>query len=228
LGGVRPPFLERTGHKVGVCQQPAPGARCPILTAIGPEKSTVPTALNSRGFIEARWLGANPPDRSRCEFASRRPLSTELRCDVMGIVEDLLTSPGLYVGTDTVAGSDLVGAARIQVSPLPGRAGVSLDYEILNGLAPGPILGHVEHTLIGRADDGTTVMVIAHTHGQGITILRETDPGVFEPGDVPVPYPMKVVVSVPKSGRLHHAWWYGPQGGQAVERDVAELEIVAP
>lgn len=144
----------------------------------------------------------------------------------MGVVDDLLTNPGLYVGKDTVVGSDLVGAARILVSPLPGRAGVSLDYEILNGLAPGPILGHVEHTLIGEADDGTTVMVIAHTHGQGITILHETEPGVFESGDGPAPYPMKVVVAVPKPGRLRHAWWYGPQGAQLVERDVAELEIV--
>jgi hypothetical protein len=119
-----------------------------------------------------------------------------------------------------------VGAARIVVAPLPGRAGVSLDYEILNGLAPGPVLGHVEHTILGRADDGSTVMVIAHTHGQGITILRETEPGVFELGDGPAPYPMKVVVSVPEPGKLRHAWWYGSPGDQPVERDVAELEIV--
>ena len=145
----------------------------------------------------------------------------------MGIVDDLLASPGLYVGKDTAVGRDLVGAARILVSPLPGGAGVSLDYEILNGLAPGPVLGHVEHTVVGKADDGTTVMVIAHTHGAGITILRETEPGVFEPGDA-APYPMKVVVSAPKPGRLRHAWWYGSPGEQLVERDVAELEIVSP
>jgi hypothetical protein len=144
----------------------------------------------------------------------------------MGIVDDLLTTPGLYIGKDTVVGSDLVGAARMRVSALPGGAGVTLDYEILNGLAPGPVLGHVEHTVIGKADDGTTVMVIGHTHGEGITILRETQPGVFEPADGPVPYPMKVVVSVPGPGRLRHAWWYGPAGGEAVERDVAQLEIV--
>jgi hypothetical protein len=144
----------------------------------------------------------------------------------MGIVDELLTSPGLYVGKDTVVGSDLVGAARILVSALPGRAGVSLDYEILNGLAPGTVLGHVEHTVIGKADDGRMVMVIAHTHGEAITILRETTPGVFEPGDGPVPYPMKVVLSVPEPGRLRHAWWYGSPGEDAVERDIAELAIV--
>jgi hypothetical protein len=144
----------------------------------------------------------------------------------MGIVDDLLGSPGLYVGKDTVVGTDLVGAARIKVSALPGGAGVALDYEILNGLAPGPVLGHVEHTVIGKADDGTIIMVIAHTHGEGITILRETQPGVFEPGDGPAPYPMKVVVSVPEPGKLRHAWWYGSPGDDAVERDVAHLEIV--
>jgi len=144
----------------------------------------------------------------------------------MGIVDELLDNAGLYIGKDTVVGTDLVGAARILVTALPGRAGVSLDYEVLNGLAPGPVLGHAEHTVIGKADDGRTVMVIAHTHGEGITMLGETQPGVFEPGDGPVPYPMKVVVSVPKPGRLRHAWWYGSPGEDAVERDVAELGIV--
>ena len=146
----------------------------------------------------------------------------------MGIVADLLANTGLYVGRDTVMRSDLVGAARIVVARLPGGAGVSLDYEILNGLAPGPVLGHREHTVVGTADDGTTVMVIAHTHGQAITILHETEPGVFEPGDGPVPYPMKVVVSVPAPGRLRHSWWYGSPGTEPAERDVAELEIVSP
>ena len=144
----------------------------------------------------------------------------------MGIVADLLANTGLYVGRDTVMRSDLVGAARIVVARLPGGAGVSLDYEILNGLAPGPVLGHVEHTMIGKADDGGTVMVIAHTHGAGLTILHEAEPGVFELGDGPAPYPMKVVVSVPEPGRLRHAWWYGSPGEEAEERDVAELEIV--
>jgi hypothetical protein len=143
----------------------------------------------------------------------------------MGIVQDLLANPGLYVGKDTVEGSDRVATARIVVSPLPGRAGVSLDYEVLDGFAPA-VLAHSEHTVVGTADDGTVVMVIAHTHGQGISILRETEPGVFEPGDERAPYPLKVVLSVPEPGRLRHAWWYGPPGGEAAERDVAELRIV--
>jgi len=141
----------------------------------------------------------------------------------MSIVDDLIANPGLYLGLDDAVGRNTTGAARIVVTPLPGGASVSLDYEILNPLAPGPVLGHVEHTLIGRAEDGSTVMVIAHTHGHGITILRETEPGVFEPGAGPAPYPMKVVVSVPEPGRIRHAWWYGAPGDQAVERDVSDL-----
>lgn len=143
----------------------------------------------------------------------------------MGIVEELRAAPGLYVGTDTVVGTDHVGGARIEVSALPGGAAVSLDYEVLNGTGPAPVLGHAEHTVIGRADDGRTVMVIAHTHGEAVSILVETEPGTFEP-DGPVPYPMKVVISVPGPGRLRHAWWYGMPGEELGERDVAELELV--
>jgi len=144
----------------------------------------------------------------------------------VGIIDDLVANPGLYVGTDTGHGTDYVGAARIAVSVLPGRAGVSLDYEVLNSGTAEAGLGHVEHTMIGKADDGATVMVIAHTHGEAITILHETDPGVFEPNG-PVPYPIKVVVSVPSPRRMRHAWWYGRPGEDAVERDVADVELVS-
>lgn len=144
----------------------------------------------------------------------------------MGIVDELLAGAGLYAGTEMADGGEAKAAARILVTALPGGAGVSLDYEVVNVGGQGPALGHAEHTVIGRADDGTTVMVIAHTHGEGLSILRETEPGVFEPGDGPVPYPMKVVVSVPAPGRLRHAWWYGMPGGELTERDVADVERV--
>lgn len=144
----------------------------------------------------------------------------------MAIVDDLLAGAGLYAGPEMADGGEAKAAARIVVTALPGGAGVSLDYEIVNTGGQGPALGHAEHTVIGRADDGTTVMLIAHTHGEGLSILRETEPGVFEPGDGPVPYPMKVVVSMPEPGRLRHAWWYGMPGGELAERDVALVERV--
>ena len=143
----------------------------------------------------------------------------------MGIVDDLLANPGLYVGIDTVVGTDLRGAARILVTPLPGRAGVTLDYEVLNPAVPERLRGHVEHTVVARSHDGPTLMVIGHTHSEALDILRETDPGVFEAPADSLPYPMKVVISVPAPGRLRHVWWYGPAGGEAEERDVSELVL---
>ena len=53
--------------------------------------------------------------------------------------------------------------------------------------------------------------------------MRETEPGTFEPVDR-VPYPMKVVLSVPEPGQLRHAWWYGRDEGP-VERDVSLLKL---
>jgi len=144
----------------------------------------------------------------------------------MTIVDDLLANPGLYIGIDSVADSDLRGAARIVVTPLPGGAGVTLDYEIFNAATPERIRGHVEHTMLARTHDGGTVMVIGHPHAQSVAILRETERGTFELGAESSPFPMKVEVSMPEPGRLRHAWWYGAPGEEAIERDVAVLTRV--
>ena len=144
----------------------------------------------------------------------------------MGIVDDLVAHAGLYLGIDSVADSDLRGAARMIVTPLPGQSGVTLDYEIFNPAMPDRLRGHVEHTMIARTHDGETVMVIGHAHANSVAILRETDAGTFELGSESAPFPMKVVVSMPEPGRLRHVWWYGPPGQEAVERDVAELTRV--
>ncbi|MEY2570846.1 MAG: hypothetical protein QOE63_1196 [Acidimicrobiaceae bacterium] len=141
----------------------------------------------------------------------------------MAIVDDLLANPGLYLGIDSVADSDLRGAARMVVAPLPGGAGVTLDYEVLNPAQPDRIQGHVEHTVLARTHDGGTVMVIGHPHANTVAILRESAPGTFELGAEGSPFPMKVVVSMSAPGHLRHAWWYGAPGEEAVERDVAEL-----
>jgi hypothetical protein len=142
----------------------------------------------------------------------------------MGIVDDLLAHPGLYLGVDRVADSDHVGVARMTVTALPGGAGVALDYEIFNVDTPG-IRGHVEHTIVAKTHDGPAVMVIGHTHAESITIFHETDAGTFELVDEASPYPMKVVLTVPEPGRLRHAWWYGRPGQEAIERDISELTL---
>src|SRR5664279_3315894 len=144
----------------------------------------------------------------------------------MAIVDDLVAHPGLYIGIDSVANSDLRGAARIVVTPLPGGAGVTLDYEIFNPATPERIRGHIEHTLLARTHDGGAVMVIGHEHAQSVAILREAAPGTFEPGTEGSPFPMKVELSMPEPGKLRHAWWYGSPGEEAIERDVAVLTRV--
>jgi hypothetical protein len=144
----------------------------------------------------------------------------------MSIVDDLLAAPGLYLGIDSVSGTEVRGAARLVMTPLPGESGVAIDYEILNPAHPDRLRGHVEHSLIARTHDGGTIMVIGHPHASSVAILRETTPGIFELGNEPAPFPMKVELSVPGPGRLRHVWWYGRPGDEAVERDVSELERV--
>jgi hypothetical protein len=144
----------------------------------------------------------------------------------MTIVDDLLAHPGMYIGIDTVADSDLRGAARIMVTPLPGGSGVTLDYEIFNAATPDRIRGHIEHTMVARTHDGGTVMVIGHEHASSVAILREAHPGMFELGSEGSPFPMRVELTMPEPGQLRHSWWYGSPGGAAVERDVALLRLL--
>jgi hypothetical protein len=143
----------------------------------------------------------------------------------MGIVEDLLEHPGLYLGTDRDTGGHGEAAARILVTPLPGRAGVALDYETFNAGQPDRIRGHHEHALLARAHAGPALLVTAHIHADSVAVLRETEPGVFELGDEGSPFPMKITISMPEPGRLLHSWWYGPPGGTPEERDRAELRL---
>jgi hypothetical protein len=72
---------------------------------------------------------------------------------------------------------------------------------------------------------GGAVMVIGHPHADSVAVLRETEPGVFEPGNEPAAFPMRVVVSVPEPGRIRHSWWYGRPGDIAVERDVSDVTL---
>ena len=143
----------------------------------------------------------------------------------MSIIDDLVAHPGLYLGIDTVQNSETRGAARMLVTPLPGNVGVKLDYEILNPNFPDGVRGHVEHTVIARSHSGGALMVVADTHAGAVSILRETSPGVFDHSDDALPYPMKVVLSVPAPGRIRHSWWYGRPGDEAIERDVSELTL---
>lgn len=143
----------------------------------------------------------------------------------MALIDDLLDHPGVYIGLDRDPSPEghEPGAARILVTPLPGGAGVTLDYETLNPAHPDRIRGHQEHAVLARTHDGATVLVTGHVHADSIAILHETDPGTFEPGADGLPFPMKIVVSMPEPGRLVYVWSYGAPGEDPVERDIAEV-----
>jgi hypothetical protein len=114
------------------------------------------------------------------------------------------------------------------VTPLPGGSGVTLDYEIFNPAGPDSVRGHAEHTVVARAADGSTRMIVADIHANTVSMLRETEPGVFEAGPEGTAFPMKVVVTMPEPGVLHHHWWYARPGDEPKERDLAELSLLEP
>jgi hypothetical protein len=144
----------------------------------------------------------------------------------MGIVEDLLANPGVYVGIDQDTAGRGSAAAKIVVTPLPGGAGVALDYETFNPANEDRIRGHAEHAVIGRVHGGGAVLMTGHSHADTVALLRESDPGVFVLGDAPSAFPMAIKISVPEPGRLTHIWAYGAPGEDPVDRDRAELRLV--
>src|SRR5436305_7328646 len=100
----------------------------------------------------------------------------------MGIVDDLLEHPGLYLGILHDIGDGGEAAARLFVDPLPGRAGVALDYQTFNPTNPGNVRGHYERAFLARVHLGPAILVTAHIHAASVAVLREKDPGVFELG----------------------------------------------
>ena len=141
----------------------------------------------------------------------------------MGIIEDLLANPGVYLGIDHDTQGRGESAAKIVVTPLPGGAGVTLDYETFNAGQPDRVLGHAEHALIGRTHGGGAILVTGHIHGESVAVLRERGPGEFVMGDEPSAFPVAIKISVPEPGKLVHTWSYGAPGEEPIERDRAEL-----
>lgn len=138
-----------------------------------------------------------------------------------------MDNPGVYLGV----GRDPSGergqpqgqGARVVVTPLPGRAGVTIDYETLDPTNPERVQPHLEHAVIGRLHGGGAILVTGHSHADTVAVLHETTPGEFTMGDEPAAFPMAVSIAVPEPGRLVYVWSFGEPGKQAVPRDRAEL-----
>ncbi|HEX2849194.1 MAG TPA: hypothetical protein VHN98_01520 [Acidimicrobiales bacterium] len=143
----------------------------------------------------------------------------------MGIVDDLLEHPGLYLGTDRATREEAVAVAKIVVTPLPGGAGVALDYETFNPADADRLRGHHEHAVLARRHGGGAILVSAHNHADSVAVLHETDAGVFEVGSEGSPFPMKITIEMPEPGLLVHSWWYGRPGESPDERDRAEVRL---
>ncbi|MCA1694918.1 MAG: hypothetical protein LC749_09365, partial [Actinobacteria bacterium] len=133
--------------------------------------------------------------------------------------------PGLYLGIDHDTAGRGDAAARLVVTPLPGRAGVALDYETFKTANPERVRGHHEHAVLARTHASSAILISGHIHADTVAVLHETSPGVFELGDEGSPFPMKITISMPEPGQLVHSWWYGAPGETAEERDRAELRL---
>jgi hypothetical protein len=143
----------------------------------------------------------------------------------MGIVDDLLEHPGLYLGIVHDIDDGGEAAARLAVEPLPGRAGVALDYQTFSPANGDNVRGHYERAMLVRVHLGPPMLVTAHSHGASAAVLRESDPGVFELGGEGSPFPMRITIEMPAPGELVHCWWYGPPGGVIKQHDRTELRL---
>jgi hypothetical protein len=145
----------------------------------------------------------------------------------MSVVDQLIDNPGVYlgVGHDPSDQRDRAEsqAARIVVTALPGRAGVTIDYETFDPAHPERVQPHIEHALIGRVHGGGVILVTGHAHADTVAILRETWPGEFSMGSEPGAFPMAISISIPEPGRIVYVWSYGEPGGDPVPRDRAEV-----
>jgi hypothetical protein len=145
----------------------------------------------------------------------------------MGIINDLVAHPGVYLGVDRDADSRGLAAAKIVVTPLPGAAGVTPDYETFNADNEERVRGRAEHPVLGRTHGGGAILVTGHIHADTVAVLRESDPGVFVMGVEPAAFPVAIRISMPEPGRLIHIWSCGAPGEDPVERDRAELTLSA-
>lgn len=143
------------------------------------------------------------------------------------LVDRLLAQTGLHIGTTRDTREHAAPqAARITVTPLPGRSGVTFDYEGLNLLMnQARPFGHSEHAMLARTSNGLT-LYSAHIHAPVLTELRQTAPGEFEAAEG-APFPLTIRIEVPSDGRLTYTWSFGEPGGELAVQIIGEVILAA-
>ena len=140
------------------------------------------------------------------------------------LVDQLIEKPGLYLGSSVDPTGDHPNegsVANIVVTALPGGAGVAFDYDVL---APDG-KHHSEHTVLGRTSHGLA-LITAHSHGNVVTVIPESEPGYFVAGEGDSPFPMAIRIEVPEPGRIVYSWSYGMPGAELTVRDVGDVHLV--
>ena len=143
------------------------------------------------------------------------------------LVDRLLAQTGLHVGTSRDTRDDVPPqVARIMVTALPGRSGVTFAYEglalLTNQERP---FGHSEHSVLGRTSSGLALYT-AHIHASMLTELRETEPGYFESVEGASPFPLTIRIEVPSAGRLIYTWSFGEPGGEVAVCIIGDVTLV--
>ena len=143
------------------------------------------------------------------------------------LVDRLLAQTGLHVGTSRDTREDATPqVARIVVTALPGRSGVTFDYEGLTPLTNQERpFGHSEHSMLGRTSSGLALYT-AHIHAPMLTVLRETEPGCFASGEGGSPFPLAIRIEVPSARRLIYTWSFGEPGGELAVCITGDVALV--
>jgi hypothetical protein len=143
------------------------------------------------------------------------------------LVERLLAQTGLHIGTDRDPTRDhrTPQVARILVTALPGRSGVTFDYEGLSQDQERP-LPHAEHAVLARTSN-ELVLYTANTHAPVLVELRETEPGHFVAAEGASPFPLAIHIELPSAGHLIYSWSFAEPGGELAVRNIGDVRLVA-
>jgi hypothetical protein len=136
---------------------------------------------------------------------------------VSDLLVQLAALPGLYRGRGDGPESGPF-LARIDVSPVVGRRGVTIDYEAVSDRRG---LQHTEHSVLTGGEDGRLSLHVLCSDLPGVIRFSETGPGVFTAYDGPLQ--ARIVIGVPAPGHLSYSWWWSRDESPPQEQHRAEV-----